>query len=99
MWTACPIPPPLPALPLSPVVSSLCIGVTRVRIEGVLHWVHNTVGLPWWGTITALTLVVRVILVPINIALLRTWCHLACPRVACLQRGVHGADGLRDARG
>ncbi len=99
MWTACPIPPPLPALPPLARCPPLCIGMTRVRIEGIMHWVHNTVGLPWWGTITALTLVVRVILVPINIALLRTWCHLACPRVASLQRGAHAADGLRGARG
>jgi YidC/Oxa1 family membrane protein insertase len=40
-------------------------------LEAVLYAVHDASGLPWWGTILSVTLILRLALAPVNILLLR----------------------------
>jgi membrane protein insertase Oxa1/YidC/SpoIIIJ len=56
-------------------------------VEAGLHWLHDTAGLPWWGTIVGATLALRIGLTPLNVVLLRNTLRmkLAAPRIRALE--------------
>jgi membrane protein insertase Oxa1/YidC/SpoIIIJ len=40
-------------------------------VEALMYALHDAAALPWWATIVAVTLCLRVLLVPLNVALLK----------------------------
>jgi YidC/Oxa1 family membrane protein insertase len=56
-------------------------------VEAGLHYLHDTAHLPWWATIVGTTLVLRTLLAPVNILLLKNTLLMKTihPRVAELK--------------
>src|ERR671923_1665874 len=54
-----------------PVMNALVVAGVLTPIEnllrGVLDWLHSSVGLPWAWSIVALTVIVRMVLVPLTV--------------------------------
>ena len=42
-----------------------------LQMQDLMSWLHSTVGLPWWASIAAATIVLRVIAMPFEVAMLR----------------------------
>jgi YidC/Oxa1 family membrane protein insertase len=53
----------------------------------VLEWIHSTIGLPWAWSIIALTLVIRIVIVPLTVKQIRSMQHLQAhaPELKALQ--------------
>jgi len=71
-------------------------------LEGSLHALHDAAffaGVPWWGTIVAATLALRLALAPVNVALLRNTLRLkvAMPQVLQLDAVMRG-QGSQEER-
>jgi hypothetical protein len=63
------------------------------QVESSLYWIHDTMHLPWWGTIIVMTLALRFVLMPVNIALLRNSLRmkLIAPQIDHLQDQMKAA--------
>jgi YidC/Oxa1 family membrane protein insertase len=57
-------------------------------LTAVLEWLHATVGLPWAWAIVALTLIVRIVIVPLTVKQIRSMQHLQqhAPELKALQQ-------------
>jgi YidC/Oxa1 family membrane protein insertase len=57
-----------------------------------LEWIHSTLGLPWAWAIIALTLVVRIVIVPLTVKQIRSMQHLQAhaPELKALQQKYKG---------
>jgi YidC/Oxa1 family membrane protein insertase len=61
-------------------------------LTAVLEWLHSTVGLPWAWAIIVLTVLVRVVLVPLTVKQIRSMQHLQqhAPELKALQQKYKG---------
>jgi YidC/Oxa1 family membrane protein insertase len=57
-------------------------------LTSLLEWLHATVGLPWAWAIVALTLIVRIVIVPLTVKQIRSMQHLQqhAPELKALQQ-------------
>jgi YidC/Oxa1 family membrane protein insertase len=57
-------------------------------LTAILEWLHSTIGLPWAWAIIALTVVVRIVLVPLTVKQIRSMQHLQhhAPELKALQQ-------------
>jgi YidC/Oxa1 family membrane protein insertase len=46
------------------------------HLQNALSWIHETTGLPWWGSIVAITFIFRTLVLPLNISLVRNSARL-----------------------
>jgi YidC/Oxa1 family membrane protein insertase len=65
--------------PLTPIESVL---------TALLEWIHSTIGLPWAWAVIALTLLVRVLIVPLTVKQIRSMQHLQqhAPELKAIQQ-------------
>jgi membrane protein insertase Oxa1/YidC/SpoIIIJ len=42
-----------------------------VQMQDLMTWLHTTVDLPWWGSIAAATVLLRLLAMPFEVVLLR----------------------------
>jgi YidC/Oxa1 family membrane protein insertase len=61
-------------------------------LTAILEWLHSTVGLPWAWAIIVLTVLVRVVLVPLTVKQIRSMQHLQqhAPELKALQQKYKG---------
>jgi YidC/Oxa1 family membrane protein insertase len=61
-------------------------------MRNALEWIHSTLGLPWAWAIIALTLIVRIIIVPLTVKQIRSMQHLQAhaPELKALQQKYKG---------
>jgi YidC/Oxa1 family membrane protein insertase len=57
-------------------------------LTSLLEWLHSTIGLPWAWAIVALTLIVRIVIVPLTVKQIRSMQHLQqhAPELKALQQ-------------
>jgi YidC/Oxa1 family membrane protein insertase len=57
-------------------------------LTALLEWLHGTIGLPWAWAIVALTLIVRIVIVPLTVKQIRSMQHLQqhAPELKALQQ-------------
>jgi YidC/Oxa1 family membrane protein insertase len=57
-------------------------------LTALLEWLHSTIGLPWAWAIVALTIIVRIVIVPLTIKQIRSMQHLQqhAPELKALQQ-------------
>jgi YidC/Oxa1 family membrane protein insertase len=61
-------------------------------LTAILEWLHSTIGLPWAWAIIVLTLIVRVLLVPLTVKQIRSMQHLQqhAPELKAIQQKYKG---------
>jgi YidC/Oxa1 family membrane protein insertase len=61
-------------------------------MRNVLEWIHTTLGLPWAWAIIVLTLMVRIVIVPLTVKQIRSMQHLQAhaPELKALQQKYKG---------
>jgi len=61
-------------------------------MRNALEWIHSAIGLPWAWAIIALTLVVRIVIVPLTVKQIRSMQHLQAhaPELKALQQKYKG---------
>jgi YidC/Oxa1 family membrane protein insertase len=61
-------------------------------LTAILEWLHTAIGLPWAWAIIALTLIVRVVLVPLTVKQIRSMQHLQqhAPELKAIQQKYKG---------
>ena len=57
-------------------------------LTAILEWLHSAIGLPWAWAIILLTLIVRVLLVPLTVKQIRSMQHLQqhAPELKAIQQ-------------
>ncbi|MDQ3859146.1 MAG: YidC/Oxa1 family membrane protein insertase, partial [Actinomycetota bacterium] len=64
------------------------LGPIEEVLTGLLEWLHSSVGLPWGFAIIALTLMVRIVLVPLTVKQIRSMqkLQLVAPQLKAIQQ-------------
>ncbi|RUS23664.1 60Kd inner membrane protein-domain-containing protein [Jimgerdemannia flammicorona] len=97
--------------PTSDAVVQTAMHIGDLNAMGLVHWtpvgalesfleaVHVATGLPWWGSIVATTVIIRIAMVPLLIKVQRNNARLANinPEVQSLMAGMNEAKEKQDA--
>ena len=88
----------------APAAAAALIGAHAVaQAEALLRGAQRATGAPWWATIVTVTLALRAVIAPMNLALLRNSLRLKAvlpevQRLGAALRGGGGADAARELR-
>jgi YidC/Oxa1 family membrane protein insertase len=74
------------------VIPLAILEVLEKPLTAVLEWLHSAIGLPWAWAIIALTVIVRIVLVPLTVKQIRSMQHLQqhAPELKAIQQRYKG---------
>jgi YidC/Oxa1 family membrane protein insertase len=82
----------LPASQESALTPLAILEILEKPLTTVLEWLHSAIGLPWAWAIIALTVLVRIVLVPLTVKQIRSMQHLQqhAPELKAIQQRYKG---------